>query len=237
MLDERRKVQLGDASDLVQQECERLGLFETRTPRFSQLFFYNFDDDEVATRAGQLLTIKASQRGAKACLRSGARLESKCGISDVWYSYLLQNKALFAHPDSPPPTQEPATTGPRAYSEFHHLPHIYDTFRWKEEHAALRSLEQDERSEAVDGLEEGQHRIEELPSSHPFDRDLDDWSEEADGLVDVEINGPGPSFIPESGNPCINPAVLQNGEAVAEWEWVGSSDVEEEFNRPVADRE
>ena len=151
VLDERRQVQLRDTSNLVQQECERLGLYKARTPRFSQLFFYNFDDGEVATRAGQLLTIKASQRGAKAFFRSGARLESKCGISDVWYSYLSQNRALFARPDSLPPTREPATPDPHPRLEFQHLPPIYGTFRWKEEHTALRSLEQGERSAMVDG--------------------------------------------------------------------------------------
>jgi hypothetical protein len=152
VLDERRRVQLGGAPTLVQRECERLGLFKTRLPRFAQLFFYDFDDGEVATQAGQLVTSKASQRGGKAYLRSGARLESKCGISDVWYWYLAQNKALFADPDSPPPTHEPASHSPHPRLEFHQLPLIYDAFRWKEKHSALLSLEQGRRSKMAGGL-------------------------------------------------------------------------------------
>ena len=200
MADERRRLQFGNAQVLVQQECERLGLFKTRPPRFSQLFFYDFDGGEVATRAGQLLTIKASQRGAKAYLRSGARLESKCGISDVWYSYLLQNKALFVHPDSPPPVQEPANPGPYPRLEFHHLPSIYCAFRWKEEHTTLHSQEQGGGDDAV-GVEtngSGPSLILEgyTPSvtASPFCRAaglthkslLSDVEEEADRLVDRE---------------------------------------------------
>jgi len=35
-------------------EYDRLGLFQTRMPRFSQMFFYNFGEREVVQELGQL---------------------------------------------------------------------------------------------------------------------------------------------------------------------------------------
>jgi len=37
-------------------KCDGLGLFQTRMPRFSQIFFYNFEEREVVQELGQLRT-------------------------------------------------------------------------------------------------------------------------------------------------------------------------------------
>lgn len=61
-------------------------------PRFSQLFFHDFSESEVCGQECQSPDGRlVSRRAAKAYLSSGVRLESKCGLSDIWYLYLDQN--------------------------------------------------------------------------------------------------------------------------------------------------
>lgn len=96
LLDNRRRDEFGPKLVQSRDECEQLGLFRTRMPRFSQLFFYNFDQWEVERREGQSMAGGVvSKRGAEAYARSGARFESLCGISDIWYHYVESNLELF----------------------------------------------------------------------------------------------------------------------------------------------
>lgn len=83
----------------VVEECNVLGLFQTRMPRFSQLFFHESLEHEVALKFGRSSRPSASFLAAKRYLRSGTRLESKCGLSDVWYGYVESNWRLFEDPE------------------------------------------------------------------------------------------------------------------------------------------
>lgn len=92
--------------------------------------------------SGQVFTSKASKRGAEAYLRSGIRLESKCGISDVWYHYVETNRVLFEDTSSPHPTPQSATpTRPHSRLDARHVPAMCNTFRWKEQHSRLSPQE------------------------------------------------------------------------------------------------
>lgn len=82
----RRRSDFGEKPSWFVEECNALGLFRTRTPRFSQLFFYDFSEEEVLQKQGQPEDgAKVSRRAATAYLSSRVRLESKSGLSDVWY--------------------------------------------------------------------------------------------------------------------------------------------------------
>jgi hypothetical protein len=120
-------------SDSFAQEFERLGLFKTRVPRFTQLFFHDFYKHEVTMQIGQSFTPAVSRRAAKAFPASGARLYSKCGLSDVWYYYVETHQHLFEDPRKPS----------RSILELHHprpgldveyAPAIYDVFGWYKHH-------------------------------------------------------------------------------------------------------
>lgn len=114
------------------QECEILGLFQTRLPRFTQLFFHDFEEHELTLSSGQSLTSTSSQRAARAYLLSGIRLESKCGLSDAWYSYVEAHSFLF---------QEIGRT-PLKRSLVHPYPvlspedaaTVYKSFTWEKQH-------------------------------------------------------------------------------------------------------
>jgi hypothetical protein len=86
-------------------------------PRFSQVFFHSFDRREVENGLGQSRTGGVvSRRAAEAYVQSGARLESLCGISDVWYHYVELNAKRFTQPNfasarfSPRPSIHPGPT-------------------------------------------------------------------------------------------------------------------------------
>ena len=103
-------------------------------PRFPQLFFHQFSDTEVRQRQGQsTVGPTVSHRAAMAYIKSGVRLESKCGMSDIWYCYLDRNPGLFIEdltsirsPRSPPhgPHLDPSHIGPfvslLGWREAHH---------------------------------------------------------------------------------------------------------------------
>lgn len=103
LLDTRRRAKLSEKSAAFMGEAESLGLFRTRMPRFSQLFFYKLTDEEGKRGIGQTRTgAGEARRAAEAYIQSGIRLESSCGISDVWYHYVESNAHLFTHQGSPP---------------------------------------------------------------------------------------------------------------------------------------
>ena len=108
----RREILFDPMPTLLYQECTGLGLFTTRMPRFSQLFFYHFNREQLALGLGQYVSIHNSNffRSGRAYLKSGHRLESKCGLSVVWYDYVEARQDDFEvtgkplPPFSPPPS-------------------------------------------------------------------------------------------------------------------------------------
>ena len=88
-MDLRRRNDFADKPFWFLQECGALGLFQTRMPRFPQLFFYDFPENEVAGKQGQSpLGPSATQWLSMGHLTSHPRLESKSGMSDVLYLHL-----------------------------------------------------------------------------------------------------------------------------------------------------
>lgn len=82
----RRRNEFKEKPSWFIEECEALGLFRTKMPRFPQLFFYDFSEEEVCRKEGQCQDgASASRRAGTTYLESNIRLESKCGISEVWY--------------------------------------------------------------------------------------------------------------------------------------------------------
>ena len=104
-------------------------------PRFSQLFFHDFSDEEVLRQSGHAKNSSVSRRAAEAYLRSGVRLQSKCGLSDVWYDYVEANRTLFENPDHPLP---PWTPGPPSPHPHDHTGRIPSIFQWYEQHSRPR---------------------------------------------------------------------------------------------------
>lgn len=90
-MDLRRKNDFANKPSWFLRECEALGLFQARMPRFPQLFFYQISQAEVAEKQGQLpLGPSATQWSSMGWLASHPRLESKSGVSDVLY-WQLEN--------------------------------------------------------------------------------------------------------------------------------------------------
>ena len=82
----RRRNEFREKPSWFIEECEALGLFQTRMPRFPQLFFYDFSEEEVCQKEGQCQDgALASRRAGMTYLKTNMRLESKCGVSEVWY--------------------------------------------------------------------------------------------------------------------------------------------------------
>ena len=123
-------------ADWLIQGCDVLGLFQTRMPRFTQLFFHDFSEDEKTLEIGQSSSPSSSLRAAKAFLESGVRLESKSGLSDVWYHYVETNRHLFEEPGSSFPVI-PKAHYPRL--NVTDAPSIYNLFEWLKHHTTPRS--------------------------------------------------------------------------------------------------
>ena len=136
------------------EECEGLGLFEARMPRFSQLFFHDFTDIETKERCGQAETgSRVSRRAAEAYLLSGVRLESSCGISDIWHNYIDSYANLFGQPERPAaplslalPSASNGPSNPTTLSHFplpspHPRPEsrrlgtVHEAFGWHKDHS------------------------------------------------------------------------------------------------------
>lgn len=136
-LDRKRRLQFAELPRKLKDKCEQLGLFQARMPRFSQLFFYEFTDQEMLAQVGQDVEggFSAPVRAARAYLQSGMRLESTCGISDIWYRHVQLNAKMFVH--NPPNSSNllpPTSAHPRpdedqmrtrepmfGWEAFHHL--------------------------------------------------------------------------------------------------------------------
>lgn len=118
-------------------ECDGLGLFATRIPRFTQLFFYEFTEDEIFELEGQPEGGLTSWRAARAYLdSSGIRLESTCGISEVWYRYLENHEQLFGFDPSTPPSEQELDP-PHPYVKTIHLRSMWEALEWETQHKAL----------------------------------------------------------------------------------------------------
>ena len=96
-------------------------------PRFSQLFFYDFHRSEVAGAGGQEAGGAVSRRAAEAYLKSGVRLESTCGISDVWYWYVESNRDLFDETTFLPTGTRPL----HPHMEPYQVVLVYTPFPWE----------------------------------------------------------------------------------------------------------
>ena len=114
-------------------ECEGLGLFQMRMPRFSQI--YNFGEREVLQELGQSRTGRVvSCHAAEAYVKSGVHLESSCGISDVWYRYVELNAAKFGGLDSQAARFSSSTsTHPRPNEK--QMEAVGGVFDWKKLHS------------------------------------------------------------------------------------------------------
>ena len=119
------------------KDCKSLGLFKTRMPRFRQLFFYNFHRHEFVLNMGQGICSTSSARAAKAYLRSGVQLGSKCGLSDVWYHYVETYRHLFEDPEEGSPLV-PDFDHPHPRLHPDDAPAIYHLFEWLEKHSRPR---------------------------------------------------------------------------------------------------
>jgi hypothetical protein len=127
-MDLRRRSDFADRPSWFLQECEALGLFQTRMPRFPQLFFYNFSEMEVVEKQGQSsLGPSVTQWSSMGWLLSHPRLESKSGMSDVLYWHLegsfdKNQKRMHVRRRQPPPAH------PRLHSD--HLRFFTGRLRW-----------------------------------------------------------------------------------------------------------
>jgi hypothetical protein len=167
-LDRKRKLRFGGLPRELKAECEQLGLFQARMPRFSQIFFYDFSDLEVLREFRQNTHPEhpAPVRAAKAYLRSGRRLESSCGISDIWYRHVeLNAKHFVRNPPNPPKLLTPASAYPRPDED--QIRTREPMFEWEAFHC-LQS-ETPAKTSAGDTLPSS-HIL--VPSSSPLSRTL-----------------------------------------------------------------
>ena len=109
-------------------ECTELGLFNTRVPRFSQLFFYDFEEAEIYDRAEQSNGPSCSSRAAQSYIRSGKRLYSKCGISEIWFNCVENNENLSNNKGL---HQPPTKSSSCLHLEPAHVSTLPTTFGWE----------------------------------------------------------------------------------------------------------
>jgi hypothetical protein len=110
------------------------------------MFFYDFSDEEIAANKGQLVSASTSRRAAEAYLRSGVRLQSTCGISDVWYDYVESSRHLFEGtppgdgilPEGESETVSPSPTpNPRHRLRSSQTDFLLNVFQWSAQHGGL----------------------------------------------------------------------------------------------------
>lgn len=135
VLDRRRRGRFLHAEDSFIENCTPLGLFQTKMPRFDQLFFHDFLKHEVVLQLGQTTTSVSSQRAARTYLMSGVRLESKCGLSDVWYHYVDSHRYLFEVSTEESPSVDDY---PHPRLDKRQASAIYDAFEWYKQHSRPR---------------------------------------------------------------------------------------------------
>lgn len=110
-----------------------LGLFKTRIPRFPQLFFHEFSEAEIYQKQGQSpIGPTVSHRAGMAYVGSGIRLESQCGMSDIWYWYLERNSDLFG--GGPTSFIQGPESPPLPHLNPDHMGLFVSMLGWKEDH-------------------------------------------------------------------------------------------------------
>jgi hypothetical protein len=138
MLDLRRRNAFKEKPSRFTEESRTLGLFQTRMPRFSQLFFYDFSEEEVCQKQGQLGSgLLASERAATTYLDSNVRLESKCGISDVWYWCLEQSARLYGEEATSVGRQGKYAQSDHPRLHPYHMELFINRLGWRELHRGL----------------------------------------------------------------------------------------------------
>lgn len=135
VLDQRRKTSFSDNPTWFIDECEGLGLFTARTPRFLQLFFYEFLHWEIFSQQGPELSSSSSLRAAKAYLLSGIRLESMCGISDAWYRYVESHQTLYTDGKTLVLPLQQQIYHPRPRPDHPHEKYLWSIFKWEKKHS------------------------------------------------------------------------------------------------------
>jgi hypothetical protein len=155
ILDQRRRKDFDGKPALFLKECETLGLFKTKMPLFPQLFFHEFSETEVHQKQGQsALGPTVSHRAGMTYIGSPIRLESKSGMSDVWYWYLERNSRSFSQ-GSTSSIQSPRL--PRPHLNPIHIEPFVIALGWREAHHQLHL-----RKKTVESVpEEMDHRARE----------------------------------------------------------------------------
>jgi hypothetical protein len=166
-------------------ECDLAGLFSARGPQFSQLFFHNFQGQELEKMVGQRQGSTVSHRGAQAFLKSGVRPESTCGLSNVWYEYVRRNRALFEEPDAPFPSR--SSPPPGLHLEEQQLSHLWRMFQWEEQHGRPLPTK---RNQTVSTSVELQDEISEF-SDRSWEEDVDGIMSSGSVIPDEIVEGSG----------------------------------------------
>jgi hypothetical protein len=175
-LDKKRRLRFATQPNRFKAECEQLGLFQTRMPRFSQVFFYEFTGPEVLAEAGQSMepSFSAPARAAKHYLKSGRRLESACGVSDIWYHHVESNAGRFM--PQPPPLSDlptisdlppPSSACPRPDED--QIRSREGMFQWQRFHRPQPTRESSRKTSLGSTLP-GSHVL--VPSSSPLARSI-----------------------------------------------------------------
>jgi hypothetical protein len=151
--DKRRRAQFSTKPTWFINECEMLGLFQTRMPEFTQLFFHNFTERKVQQEKGQSLVGGiVSRRAASEYFRSRVQLKSKSAVSEIWYHFLETNSSLFY--ELFPFTPGIAITPPSIHVPLHPslIPQFVRMVRWKEMYGTPEPVRNWETVETERGL-------------------------------------------------------------------------------------
>ena len=186
---------------LVRKDLETLGLFRTRLPQFPQMFFYDFNEAELTLGLGQASGPLTSFRAARAYLKCGVRLESKCGLSDVWYHYVEANRDAFGVDRKEPPSASPTPPAPHPQLDPVHMPLMWDALRWYDQHEGLSeskvtTILADDSSDISEfttgdwGCTDASP-LEDVDASHNDDTRVSEIEEEGQDLPEQDANSDG----------------------------------------------
>ena len=92
-----------------------------------------------------------------AYIGSRVRLESKCGMSDVWYCYLERNSGLFSE-EPAPLTQSPGIPPTQPHLHPDHIELFVSVLGWREAHRQFhlrKKMVEPAPEETGDGIEGG----------------------------------------------------------------------------------
>ena len=104
-------------------------------PAFSQLFFYEFSNLESSVGMGQPSSCSSSRRAAETYIRSGIRLRSRCGISDIWYRYVEDHQTLYSRGTIHPLPVMQYPRHPRPCPDGYHERYLWSVLQWAKMHS------------------------------------------------------------------------------------------------------